>query len=487
MRRTLKGLPLFASLVPSRCPRGRCRARRRRRRSPSTRPCRARLGDAGAPPPRRERARLPRVPREVLRRPRLRPVRPALGRQRRARRCVRELQPLAGAARARRQTTRSSGATSRRWKGMIRQYSEAKTTRRPGRARRHVREGVLARSRTGCTTARACSSSTACRCRCPTLPAYRERARRFAGFYMGEDPEAPNYDPEQEADPLDDQRQPRPAAAQGHAARLGRRSVRRDRVRRAARRAHVSQFLEHYKEYTDVVGDHFLNLVATTLPTERLSRDRRGEVSSGGSSTTWTRGWRGCRRTAASSRASSISTAASAAPTGRWWGNAYGWGFSPVNPVTGQREDRNRIPRALVGFSNALLVTGDRKYVDAWRAMIDAVNANARVDERTQGIPDDARRRRLVWVAAGAVERRRARGLVLVDARRRSRARRRRSVAGVPRTARSRLSGSGAAARSGEHPAPAGSDARRPRRRPTSGSPTTCSTTIPRPPTRSSG
>jgi hypothetical protein len=62
----------------------------------------------------------------------------------------------------------------------------------------------------------------------------------------------------------------------------------------------------------------------------------------------------------------------------RWWGNAYGWGFSPLNPVTGRREDRNRIPWALPGFFNALLLTGDRKYVDAWRAMIDAVNAHAR-------------------------------------------------------------------------------------------------------------
>ena len=26
------------------------------------------------------------------------------------------------------------------------------------------------------------------------------------------------------------------------------------------------QFLAHYQEYSDVVGDHFLNLVATTLP-----------------------------------------------------------------------------------------------------------------------------------------------------------------------------------------------------------------------------
>jgi hypothetical protein len=65
--------------------------------------------------------------------------------------------------------------------------------------------------------------------------------------------------------------------------------------------------------------------------------------------------------------------------TGKWWGNAYGWGFSPINPVTGRREDRNRIPRALVGFHNALLVTGDQKYVDGWRRMIDAVNAHARV------------------------------------------------------------------------------------------------------------
>ena len=66
-------------------------------------------------------------------------------------------------------------------------------------------------------------------------------------------------------------------------------------------------------------------------------------------------------------------------------GNAYGWGFSPVNPVTGRREDRNRIPRALVGFNNALLVTGDQKYVDAWRRMIDAVNSHAReVDGRRQ-------------------------------------------------------------------------------------------------------
>ena len=54
-------------------------------------------------------------------------------------------------------------------------------------------------------------------------------------------------------------------------------------------------------------------------------------------------------------------------------------------PVTGKREDRNRIQWALPGFNNALLVTGDQKYVDAWRAMIDAVNSHAReADGRKQ-------------------------------------------------------------------------------------------------------
>jgi hypothetical protein len=71
----------------------------------------------------------------------------------------------------------------------------------------------------------------------------------------------------------------------------------------------------------------------------------------------------------------------------RWWGNAYGWGFSPINPVNGRREHRNRIPRALVGFSNALLVTGDQKYVDAWRSMIDVVNSHARTADGAKEYP----------------------------------------------------------------------------------------------------
>ncbi len=262
------------------------------------------------------------------------------------------------------------------WEGMTRQYSEARTTDVPaGRAGMYVTddsaqsdwmhhgEGLQLFNRMGLSV--------------PGLPIYRERARRFAGFYMGADPDAPNYDPQRKlirsmmngsigpmlrkataldwaGDPFD---------VSGFVALHGERTF--------------EEFLAHYREYTDVVGDHFLNLAATTLPTNAflLTGDaeyRRWIVE-------YMDAWVGRMKQNGGIIPSFVDLDGRiGGPDGRWWGNAYGWGFSPINPVTGKREDRNRIPWALAGFNNALLVTGDQKYADAWRAMIEAVNAHAR-------------------------------------------------------------------------------------------------------------
>ena len=194
---------------------------------------------------------------------------------------------------------------------------------------------------------------------------------------MGEDPEAPNYDPERKLirSMINGSRGPmlRPATAldwvgdpfdvQGFVALHG--------------ESTFDQFLKHYEEYTDVVGDHFLNLVATTLPTNAYlvtgdAKYRRWIVD-------YMDAWLARMQQNGGVIPSFVDLDGRiGGPGGKWWGNAYGWGFSPINPVTGKREDRNRIPRALVGFSNALLVTGDQKYVDGWRTMIESVNKHAR-------------------------------------------------------------------------------------------------------------
>jgi hypothetical protein len=279
--------------------------------------------------------------------------------------------------------------------GLLRQYSEARTTdvpiARQGMYHKefivqsdwmHHGEGLQLFNRMGLSI--------------PTDAKYQERARRFAGFYMGEDPEAPNYDPAhkiirsmengsrgpmlRKADAIDWVGDP--FNVKGFNAEHG--------------ESTFEQFLAHYAEYTDVVGDHFLNLAATTLPTNAYLLT--GEAKYRKWVVEYMDAWLERMRQNGGVIPSFVDLdGKTGGPEGKWWGNAYGWGFSPVNPVTGKREDRNRIPWALPGFNNALWVTGDQKYVDAWRNMILAVNSHARdVEARSSngGRADGAERRK---------------------------------------------------------------------------------------------
>jgi len=259
--------------------------------------------------------------------------------------------------------------------GMIQQYTAARTTEVPaGRGGMYYKEfsaqsdwmhhgeGLRVFNRMGLSV--------------PDDPTYQGRVRRFAGLYMNEDPEAPNYDPQHRlirslingsrgpmlrkataidwvGDPFDVRN-----FALGHSERS------------------FDEMLAHYEEYGDVVGDSFLNLVATTLPLNAYLAT--GDVKYKRWIVEYMDAWLDRMKRNGGIIPSFVDLDGTiGGVAGKWWGNAYGWGFSPVNPVTGRRENRNRIPRAVVGFNNALWATGDQQYVDAWRNMIGAVNAHA--------------------------------------------------------------------------------------------------------------
>jgi hypothetical protein len=258
--------------------------------------------------------------------------------------------------------------------GLLKQYTEAKTVEVPiareGMYHKefivqsdwmHHGEGLQLFNRMGLSI--------------PTDPKYQERARCFAGFYMNEDPEAQNYDPRHKIirSMLNGSKGPmlRKATAIDWVGDpfdvTGFKAVHGERT--------FQQFLAHYEEYTDVAGDNCLNLAATTLPMNAylLANEAKYKLWLLEYMDAWVERMKQNKGVIPSyiDLEGRIG-----GPEGKWWGNAYGWGFSPLNPVTGQRNNRHRIPRALVGFNNALLMTGDQKYVDAWRNMIHAVNGN---------------------------------------------------------------------------------------------------------------
>ena len=261
--------------------------------------------------------------------------------------------------------------------GMIKQYSEAKTTKLvPAGVDgmyykefsalsdwQHHGEGLQLFNRMALSV--------------PTDPKYLDRVRRFSALYMGEDAEAANYDPK-----LNIIR----SMMNGSKGPLLRKATSMDWVGEPFDMTgfdalhgerNFDEFLAHYQEYHDVEGDHALNLVATTLPANAYFAT--GEQKYKQWVIRYVDGWIDRMKQNNGIIPTYVALDGKiGGATGKWWGSAYGWGFSPVNPVTKRRENRNRIERPIIGFNNALLLTGDQKYVDAWRDMTNAVNANAR-------------------------------------------------------------------------------------------------------------
>ena len=139
------------------------------------------------------------------------------------------------------------------------------------------------------------------------------------------------------------------------------------------------EMLAHFKDYTDIVGDHPLNLAATTLAINAYMLT--GEAKYKRWLLEYVDAW--SERTAANDGIipSNIGLDGTIGGEcdGKWYGGCYGWNFTTTVPQTGAVAHRNSVYRGIAGFGNALLATGDQRYVDVWRNMLDTIAANQKM------------------------------------------------------------------------------------------------------------
>jgi hypothetical protein len=213
----------------------------------------------------------------------------------------------------------------------------------------------------------------------PQNPATQQRTRRYAGFYMNEDPGAPNYDPQRKIirSLFSGSRGPllRPATAldwAGDPIEVGSRFQPRHGER------NYEEMLAHFQDYTDIVGDHPSNLAATTLALNAYLLTHEAKYKQ------WlleyVDAW--AERTQANGGVipSKIGLDGKiGGPSGKWYAGVYGWGFSVLVPQTGELAHRSTVHLGLLGFGNAFLLTGDEKYLGVWRNMLDKISAQGKV------------------------------------------------------------------------------------------------------------
>ena len=213
---------------------------------------------------------------------------------------------------------------------------------------------------------------------------YRNRIKRFIGFYMNEDPGAPNYDAEHHIIK---------SLMNGSRGPLLRKSTALDWagdpietknrfVGGALQHGEngYEEMLAHFRDYNDIVGDNPLNLNTTGLALNAYMLDH--EVKYKKWLLEYVDAWaeRAHRNNDILPSNIGLDGTIGGATDGKWYGGVYGWGFSPIVPMTGKRADRNRVPWAFVGFMNAYLISGgDDRYLEVWRRQADRINAQRKM------------------------------------------------------------------------------------------------------------
>jgi hypothetical protein len=206
----------------------------------------------------------------------------------------------------------------------------------------------------------------------PADRVYLDRVRRFAGFYMNEDPQAPNYDPKRKIirSLHNGSRGPKltPASEEDWGG---------DPVPGRPER------LTRYSTASNIKGDHPLNLVVTSLAMTAYLLTQEAKYRD------WILEYTGAWKERILSNGGNIPTnigldgQIGAEWGGKWYGGVFGWDFWP------QSDGRNyyiRGPRIALG--EALMLTGDQSFIEPLRQQISNLYAAKKTRDGTILLPN---------------------------------------------------------------------------------------------------
>lgn len=224
----------------------------------------------------------------------------------------------------------------------------------------------------------------------PNNEHYRQRMKRFAAMYTGEDAAAPNYDPANQilkslwtgsmgpmlrkATTYDWVGDPVPGTFHLLHNPAGRGKM-------LDLQAHYKKMLAHCAEYLDSAGDNSLNLASTILGLDAYMLT--GEEKYRNWVLDYVGAWK--KRTAETGGNIPSNIGLNGKPggeyNGQWWKGTYGWNFTIFDGELEQIAHRNYFTDgSWPGFGNALLLSGDQSLVQALRRQMDNLYAQKKVE-----------------------------------------------------------------------------------------------------------
>ena len=215
---------------------------------------------------------------------------------------------------------------------------------------------------------------------------YLIRARRFAGLYMDEDPEARNYDPKHKIirSLFNGSRGPHLGATTE--AHWG--GPPRPRHDPRPGQVHRSQRWTRLGYLVTLSGDHPQNMVTTHLALTAYMLT--GEQKYRDWILEYVDAWVDRARQNGGNLPSNIGLDGTIGGEwdGKWWGGVYGWDFRPKNDDGTDNPGNCYIMRgARAGFGIAYLLTGDQKYIDTYRTQIDNLYAQGKMIDGVLQLP----------------------------------------------------------------------------------------------------